>query len=305
MYHLTELPSFVSGKYVVMFDPQGIYLPKVSAANPGKRIDFIRCSAISQYRDQFLPYCAFDCDMESSFDGTLFRLPLRNADQAARSKISRQAYTEEDISSMFAELYEEGVLTLLFLKSVLCIEMFVWNDGEAEPQKLYSFSVRSASSDIIWHRQMLLRLSKSTTSTQSEVDSFSLDFLSQATTGTQIEERIDSFFIVQTMASATSRISSFAATASKEYDIHLLPWASLAVCTSDDSSKVTSVISNFLSYFVQSLCHPHTCTCTPLFPYPHVYVHQLAPKYSLFMDDFLNFLIIWNFSFLQENKLTE
>ncbi|KAG6593272.1 Sacsin, partial [Cucurbita argyrosperma subsp. sororia] len=240
VYHLTELPSFVSGKYVVMFDPQGIYLPKVSAANPGKRIDFIRSSAISQYRDQFLPYCVFNCDMKSSFAGTLFRLPLRNADLAARSNISRQAYTEEDISSMFAELYEEGVLTLLFLKSVLCIEMFVWNDGETEPQKLYSFSVRSASSDIIWHRQMLLRLSKSTTSTMSDTDSYSLEFLSRAMSGTQIEERIDSFFIVQTMASATSRIGSFAATASKEYDIHLLPWASLAVCTSDDSSNVTS-----------------------------------------------------------------
>uniref|UniRef100_A0A9I9DSX1 RING-type domain-containing protein n=1 Tax=Cucumis melo TaxID=3656 RepID=A0A9I9DSX1_CUCME len=236
VYHLTELPSFVSGKYVVMFDPQGIYLPKVSASNPGKRIDFIRSSAISQYRDQFLPYCAFDCNMESSFAGTLFRFPLRNTDQAARSKISRQAYTEEDISSMFAELYEEGVLTLLFLKSVLCIEMFVWNDGETEPQKLYSFSLRSANSDTIWHRQMLLRLSKSTTFTQSEVDSFSLEFLSQAMTGTQTEERIDSFFIVQTMASATSRIGSFAATASKEYDIHLLPWASLAVCTTASSN---------------------------------------------------------------------
>lgn len=257
MYHLTELPSFVSGKYVVMFDPQGIYLPKVSASNPGKRIDFIRSSAFSQYRDQFLPYCAFDCDMESSFAGTLFRFPLRNADQAARSKISRQAYSEEDISSMFAELYEEGVLTLLFLKSVLCIEMFVWNDGETEPKKLYSFSLRSANSDIIWHRQMLLRLSKSTTSTQSEVDSFSLEFLSQVMTGTQIEERIDSFFIVQTMASATSRIGSFAATASKEYDIHLLPWASLAVCTSDDSSNVTSVISKFLLFCAISLSHLH------------------------------------------------
>ena len=87
---------------------------------------------------------------------------------------------------------------------------------------------------------MLLRLSKSTTSTQSEVDSFSLEFLSQAMNGTQTEERIDSFFIVQTMASTTSRIGSFAATASKEYDIHLLPWASLAVCTTA-SSNVTVI----------------------------------------------------------------
>ncbi|GJN26047.1 hypothetical protein PR202_gb13945 [Eleusine coracana subsp. coracana] len=40
VYHLTDLPSFVSGKYVVVFDPQGAYLPNVSSANPGKRIDY-------------------------------------------------------------------------------------------------------------------------------------------------------------------------------------------------------------------------------------------------------------------------
>ncbi|GJN01337.1 hypothetical protein PR202_ga18596 [Eleusine coracana subsp. coracana] len=40
VYHLTDLPSFVSGKYVVLFDPQGAYLPNVSSANPGKRIDY-------------------------------------------------------------------------------------------------------------------------------------------------------------------------------------------------------------------------------------------------------------------------
>ncbi|GJN26046.1 hypothetical protein PR202_gb13944 [Eleusine coracana subsp. coracana] len=52
VYHLTDLPSFVSGKYVVVFDPQGAYLPNVSSANPGKRIDYVSSSAISMYTDQ-------------------------------------------------------------------------------------------------------------------------------------------------------------------------------------------------------------------------------------------------------------
>ncbi|KAG6713651.1 hypothetical protein I3842_05G164000 [Carya illinoinensis] len=237
VYHLTDLPSFVSGKYVVLFDPQGFYLPKVSTANPGKRIDYISSSAISLYKDQFFPYCAFGCDMKIPFTGTLFRFPLRNADQGVRSKLSRQAYLEDDISSMFVNLYEEGVFTLLFLKNVMSIEMYVWDVGEPEPRKLYSCSVSSANSDTVWHRQALLRLSKSINFTNNEMDAFSLDFLSEATIGTQSENRVDSFYIVQTMASASSRIGSFAATASKEYDINLLPWASVAACTSDDSSN--------------------------------------------------------------------
>ncbi|GMH07070.1 hypothetical protein Nepgr_008910 [Nepenthes gracilis] len=232
VYHLTDLPSFVSGKYLVVFDPQGIYLPNISAANPGKRIEFVSSSAITLYKDQFIPYCAFGCDMKNSFGGTLFRFPLRNADQAAQSRLSRQAYSEDDIFFMFTQLYEEGVFSLLFLKSVLFFEMYVWDVGEPEPRKLYSCSVSSVDGDAVSHRQLLMRLSKSCNESSGEMDAFKLDFLSQAMTSSCIQERVDTFYIVQTMASGTSRIASFATTASKEYDIQLLPWASVAACVS-------------------------------------------------------------------------
>ncbi|KAL7180871.1 hypothetical protein ACSBR1_039850 [Camellia fascicularis] len=236
VYHITDLPSFVSGKYVVMFDPQGVYLPNVTMSNPGKRIEYVTTSALSLYKDQFLPYCAFGCDMKIPFPGTLFRFPLRNADQASNSKLSKQVYLEEDISSMFVQLYEEGVFTMLFLKSVLSIEMYIWDDGVPEPRKIYSCSINSANDDTVWHRQALLRLSKSRNVSEPVVDAFSLDFLSEAVIESHSQKRIDTFYIVQTMASATSRIGSFAAAASKDYDIHLLPWASVAACISDDSS---------------------------------------------------------------------
>ena len=40
-YHLTDVPSFVSGRHVVYFDPHCAFLPNISALNPGKRIDFV------------------------------------------------------------------------------------------------------------------------------------------------------------------------------------------------------------------------------------------------------------------------
>lgn len=239
VYHLTDLPSFVSGKYVVLFDPQGIFLPKVSASNPGKRIDYVSSSAISVYKDQFLPYCAFGCDMKTPFSGTLFRFPLRNAEQAATSKLSRQEYSEDDLSSLLLQLYEEGVFTLLFLKSVLRIEMYVWDSQDSEPRKLYSCSVSSASNDIVWHRQAVLRFPKSVNSTESQVDCYSVDFLREATIGNQSNKKTDSFYLVQALASTSSRIGKFAATASKEYDMHLLPWASVAACISNNSEQVS------------------------------------------------------------------
>ncbi|KAK6931871.1 hypothetical protein RJ641_003664 [Dillenia turbinata] len=237
VYHLTDLPSFVSGKYVVMFDPQGLYLPNVSTSNPGKRLEFVRSSAISLHRDQFYPYCAFGCDMRSSFEGTLFRFPLRNAAQAARSKLSRQAYVEDDIASMFSQLYGEGVFALLFLKSVLFIEMYEWNTDDSEPRKLYSCSVNSVNDDIVRHRQAILRLSKSVGSSANEMDAFSVEFLREEGCGIHQKKRVETFYIAQMMASASSRIGSFAATISKEYDLHLLPWASVAACISHDPSN--------------------------------------------------------------------
>lgn len=243
VYHLTDLPSFVSGNYVVLFDPQGTFLPNVSSANPGKRIDFVSSSAISYYEDQFSPYCCYGCDMQAPFSGTLFRFPLRTPDHAVSSKLSRQVYAEADISSMFKQIYEEGVQSLLFLKSVVSVEMYVWNAGEPVPSKLYSCLVDTANNDTVWHRQALLRLSNSERPLKNEFDTFSLKFVSEAVHGSHIENKICTYYIVQTMASSSSRVGLFARTASKEYDIHLLPWASVAACISGSADVIC-----YLSY---------------------------------------------------------
>lgn len=100
MYHLSDLPSFVSTRYIVFFDPHCKFLPRANASNPGKRIDFVASRALETSKDQFTPYRAFGCDMERPFEGTLFRLPLRTPQQAQHSKLSRQAYTADDMAAL-------------------------------------------------------------------------------------------------------------------------------------------------------------------------------------------------------------
>ncbi|XP_020581520.1 sacsin isoform X2 [Phalaenopsis equestris] len=233
VYHLTDLPSFVSNKYVVLFDPHGSYLPNVSAANPGKRLDFVISSAISLYEDQFKPYCAFGCDMKNPFPGTLFRFPLRNADQAAVSKLSKQVYTADDISCMFAKLYEEAIFSLLFLKSIISIEFYVWEAGVNSPHKVYSCAVKESKEKVARNCRYPQRSYRSVES-DWQLESFLVNFLCEATTGCNSERRVETFFIVQGMASASSRLGALAAMASKEYNLHLFPWASVALCLSDD-----------------------------------------------------------------------
>ncbi|KAH9323717.1 hypothetical protein KI387_018356, partial [Taxus chinensis] len=237
VYHLTDLPSFVSGKYVVFFDPQGKYLPNVSAANPGKRIDYVSSAALSMYKDQFSSYCAFDCDMRNSYTGTLFRFPLRNMEHAAVSKLSRQSYSEEDILSLFTQLYTEAVFAMLFLKNITTLEMYVWNDSVQAPDRMYSCHLESPNSEVVWHRQALLRLSNLNNNVGNEMDTFSLDFVSETFDAAQNEKKLDSFLIVQSMASSSSRIGILVNKAAKEHDLHLLPWASVAACISSTASK--------------------------------------------------------------------
>ncbi|GIL85243.1 hypothetical protein Vretifemale_13855, partial [Volvox reticuliferus] len=64
-YHLTDLPSFVSGRYLIIFDPHCRHLPNISSTNPGKRIDFIQYGDVATvYADQVAPYTgAFGCTL--------------------------------------------------------------------------------------------------------------------------------------------------------------------------------------------------------------------------------------------------
>lgn len=249
VYHLTDLPSFVSGNYIVMFDPQGGYLPNVNSSNPGKRIDFVSTKAMSFYRDQFEPYAVFGCDMENRFSGTLFRFPLRDSNQARESKLSRQAYVEDDVILMFEQLYKEGVFSLLFLKNVLSVEMFVWDEGDVGQRKLYSCRVGNVSDEVVWHRKAIMRMSKEMDGGgQGDVmkDGYLVEFESEEVVGdggSEVKKRSDRFYVVQSMGSANSRIAEFAATASKDYDIHLLPWASVAACLTDGLSDVSFILS--------------------------------------------------------------
>lgn len=109
IYHLTDLPSFVSGRHLVIFDPHCKHIPNISSSNPGKKIDLIsHPEAVQQFRDQLTPYQgAFGCNplrvgspgedlLETAADpwpSTLFRFPLRSDAQAQTGSISKQVYT--------------------------------------------------------------------------------------------------------------------------------------------------------------------------------------------------------------------
>lgn len=74
MYHFTDLPSFVSGDYLVAFDPHAAYL---GGEKKGMKIAFEKMRLADKFPDTTAPFLHFGCTMREHYRGTLFRFPLR------------------------------------------------------------------------------------------------------------------------------------------------------------------------------------------------------------------------------------
>ncbi|KAL4545625.1 hypothetical protein Ndes2526B_g00282 [Nannochloris sp. 'desiccata'] len=163
-YHLTEIPTFVSGKYLCMFDPAAKFLPGSSAGNPGKRIDFVSARFSSMFPDSASTLKAFGCDMEHPFNGTLFRFALRTEEMSAASGISKQVYAPERLHELLKDLQMEAHLILLFLKSVESIQVCEWLSGQKEPKTVFKCGLKNATPDLRVERSMFIRVSQAVAS---------------------------------------------------------------------------------------------------------------------------------------------
>ncbi|MEW5316662.1 MAG: hypothetical protein WDW38_008017 [Sanguina aurantia] len=144
-YHLTDLPSFVSGDFIVMFDPHARHLPNISPAQPGLKIAFQTNRVLDQFPDAFTPYLHFGCTLKEPYAGTMFRFPLRTPAGAAQSSIKRSPCSVEDMLQLFASFREQLPSALLFLKSVRTVSIFVSPSGGAAPRLLCRAQATSAA----------------------------------------------------------------------------------------------------------------------------------------------------------------
>ena len=88
VYHITDVPTFISGNDFVAFDPHETHLPD---GLPG--LSENAAALAHSCPDQIAPFRGiFGCNPERGWEssngkGTLFRLPLRTREAASRSKI--------------------------------------------------------------------------------------------------------------------------------------------------------------------------------------------------------------------------
>jgi sacsin len=72
VYHLTDVPSFVTNDDIVWLDPHATFVPKVDPRNPGKRLKFTSIKGkalLAQCPDQFEPLRAWDCTLDGTYNG--------------------------------------------------------------------------------------------------------------------------------------------------------------------------------------------------------------------------------------------
>ena len=135
VYNLTDVPSFISRNNLIIFDPHTTHLGRTirDKSNPGLKFDVTKPKfrrTLKGFQSQFKPYNGiFGCDLspESNslfFDGTLFRFPMRNRSQAARSEIKNLPYDDAKMKELLQTLVHGSESLLLFTQNVIKVTVY-------------------------------------------------------------------------------------------------------------------------------------------------------------------------------------
>ena len=134
----------VSGKYVGILDPHRHHISEMKEGGTVEGGKLFTIEEFCTHEGQaalFNNIFGFQKNMEK-FNGTLFRFPFRTA--TSNSRLSNTMYTEDKVTSELYESFQfEAERMLLFLKHVVSIELYVWED--LKPKCTFRVSITEAS----------------------------------------------------------------------------------------------------------------------------------------------------------------
>ena len=101
---------------------------------------------MAEIADQFSPYKGiFDCTEEvfsqGFYNGTLFRFPLRTE----ISDLSETLYSFEKVDTLFDSFKADAHLMLLFLQHLESIELYVREESDSRPRKVFQVKIGQES----------------------------------------------------------------------------------------------------------------------------------------------------------------
>ena len=130
VYHITDVPSFVSQDTLCIFDPTLSYLKKEikNPARPGKKVKF--ASRFIASSNQLVPYTGlFGFNPKEAYSGTMFRFPFRTS----ASELSGTLYTETTVNELIHNIKDCSSKLFLFLQHIKRITVSRYDQGKVMP----------------------------------------------------------------------------------------------------------------------------------------------------------------------------
>ncbi|XP_053184445.1 sacsin-like [Scomber japonicus] len=143
VYHVTDVPSILSGNSLLILDPNVTHLTKhiKHKTNPGIKLDLSLQRHFRFFPGQFGPYeRIFDCNFSKQgppapYQGTLIKLPFRTEEEAFKSEISQKFYHNDNIISFQQHLTNNSQTHLLFLKNVNTLSLQKISNNASTPPR--------------------------------------------------------------------------------------------------------------------------------------------------------------------------
>ena len=134
VYHITDVPSFVSQNLLYIFDPTLSYLKEAvdDKSQPGKKLMYTH----KILQPQLAPFeDLFSFSSSKPYNGTIFRLPFRTTS----SKLSGKCHDPDEYFKMLShKLQESGSELLLFLNNVNKITLSFINNRLSKPTLVHT-----------------------------------------------------------------------------------------------------------------------------------------------------------------------
>ncbi|MHB9068366.1 MAG: sacsin N-terminal ATP-binding-like domain-containing protein [Pirellulaceae bacterium] len=117
VYNVTDYPMLLTGGHLGIFDPHANVVEGATHADPGAA--WTLGDLWENYPDLLAPFLELGLrDGQTEFDGTIFRLPLRDQRMALSSEVSSEPYKTEDFRQMVESVEKHAGDLILFLNSV-------------------------------------------------------------------------------------------------------------------------------------------------------------------------------------------
>ena len=147
VYHMTDVPSFVSRDKLYIFDPTLSYLRKdiKNFSRPGKKVLFT--SKFIANSRQLSPYDGLFGFDRSDYKGTIFRLPFRTHP----SELSSTCYSNLIVQDLISAIKNSSSTLLLFLQHVRTITFQTISHGQSTPEILLKITRERIEAPIQLH----------------------------------------------------------------------------------------------------------------------------------------------------------